>query len=53
LAEELLKEFDIEAKLVAGSKGIFDVVVDGKTVFSKSEVHRFPNPSEVIKKIKA
>ena len=53
LAEELLKEFDVETKLVPGSKGIFDVVVDGKTVFSKSEVRRFPNPGEVINEIKA
>jgi selT/selW/selH-like putative selenoprotein len=53
LAEELLKKFDVEAKLVPGNKGIFDVVVDGKTVFSKSEVRRFPNPGEVINEIKA
>jgi len=52
LAEELLNEFDVEAKLVPGFKGIFDVIVDGKTVFSKSKAHRFPNPGEVTSVIR-
>ena len=30
-----------------GSGGIFDVVVDGKRVFSKHDTGRFPEPGEV------
>lgn len=30
----------------------FDVVVDGKLVFSKSKVRRFPDPAEVISIVK-
>ncbi len=50
--DELKQELDIEAELVPGSDGIFDVIVDGKTVFSKSETRRLPNPGEVVDKIK-
>ena len=51
MAEELKKEFKVEAKLVPGTGGVFDVVVDGKVVFSKFEVGRFPGPGEVTGKI--
>jgi len=51
LTEELRKQFDVEAKMVPGSHGIFDVVVDGKLVYSKSETGRFPNPGEVVENI--
>lgn len=34
-------------KLVEGTRGIFDVRVDGKTVYSKGQTHRFPNPGEL------
>ncbi len=52
LADELRKAFGVEAKLVPGTNGIFDVVVDDKRVFSKSEVGRFPDPGEVTSKLK-
>ncbi len=52
LADEFQKDFGVEANLIAGSNGIFDVIVDGKRVFSKSETGRFPNPGEVTKKLK-
>jgi selT/selW/selH-like putative selenoprotein len=47
LAAELKKRYDIDADLKPGHKGIFDVEVDGKKVFSKHELHRFPDPGEV------
>jgi selT/selW/selH-like putative selenoprotein len=36
-------------KLVRGSGGIFDVRADGRMVFSKFEVGRFPEPGEVVR----
>ncbi|MBW1850151.1 MAG: Rdx family protein [Deltaproteobacteria bacterium] len=45
-------ELNIEAKLIPGKRGIFDVVADGKTVFSKSNTSRFPSPGEVVNTIK-
>jgi selenoprotein W-related protein len=47
-AAELNRAFDVAAKLVKGSGGIFDVVVDGKKVFSKHETGRFPEPGEIV-----
>ncbi len=52
LVDELKHEFGTEAELVPGSNGVFDVVVDGEKIFSKFEARRFPNPGEVIDKIK-
>jgi len=41
----------MEAKLVPGRNGIFDIIVNGNTVFSKFKAGRFPDPGEVAKKI--
>jgi predicted Rdx family selenoprotein len=30
-----------------GSKGQYDVIADGRVVFSKAETGRFPEPGEV------
>ncbi len=37
---------------MSGWIGTYDVVVDGKLVFSKSKVGRFPAPGEVISIVK-
>ena len=44
--------FSVEAKLIPGTNGIFDVIVDEKLVFSKAETGRFPNPGELSGKLK-
>jgi selT/selW/selH-like putative selenoprotein len=38
----------VDAELIAGGNGIFDVVVDGKLIFSKFKVGRFPRNEEII-----
>jgi selT/selW/selH-like putative selenoprotein len=45
----------VEAKidLVAGSGGVFDVVCDGKLLFSKFTDHRFPVPDEIAAQLRA
>ena len=48
LAAELEQAFGADVKLVKGSGGVFDVVVDGRKVFSKYETGRFPEPDEVV-----
>lgn len=35
--------------MIEGSGGVFDVVVDGRKVFSKHVVGRFPEPGEVTR----
>jgi len=48
LAAELKKELDIDATLTPGSSGVFDVIADGKTIFSKKQVGRFPEVPEIL-----
>ncbi|HEY92875.1 MAG TPA: hypothetical protein G4O17_03930 [Dehalococcoidia bacterium] len=52
MADELRNGLNVEAKLIPGWIGTYDVIVDGKLVFSKSKVGRFPAPGEVISIIK-
>jgi selT/selW/selH-like putative selenoprotein len=47
LADELFKEFGVEASLIIGEVGTFDVFVNGQLIFSKKETKRFPTPGEV------
>ena len=37
-----------ELTLVMGSRGVFDVVVDGRTLYSKHETGRHAEPGEVL-----
>lgn len=37
-----------ELRLVTGSKGIFDVVVDGEMLYSKGQTGRHANDGEVL-----
>ena len=52
MADELRQAFGVEANLIPGSGGVFDVTVDGKLVYSKSETGRFPNAGEITEKLK-
>ena len=53
LGDEIKKEVDAEIELVAGSGGVFDISMDGRMIFSKSEQGRYPQPDEIIKLIKS
>jgi len=52
LADELRRNFRVEAEVVKSGGGVFDVVVDGKLVFSKDRTGRFPNVGEISKLLK-
>jgi hypothetical protein len=32
---------------------VFDVSVNGRTIFSKASAHRFPTPDEIIEALKS
>ena len=49
MAASLKQRFGVDAELIRGKDGVFDVRVDGKLVFSKHELGRFPEPGEVEK----
>lgn len=51
-ARDLIHDYQhviAELSLVTGSKGVFDVVVDGETVYSKHETGRHAEPGEVLR----
>jgi hypothetical protein len=52
LAGEIRKALNIDVKLKSWLFGTFDIIVDGKPVFSKSQIGRFPNEGEIITIIK-
>lgn len=41
----------VDTKLVPGGRGVFDVDADGRRLFSKHEVHRFPDAGEIEARI--
>ncbi len=48
VAEELRRRFNAEVRLVASARGAFEVIVDGRMVFSKKELGRFPEEGELF-----
>ena len=53
MAAEIKQARGIEAKLIKGSGGVFEVVLDGRLIFSKHQLGRFPEPGELVKLIPA
>ena len=41
-----------DLRLVTGSKGVFDVVVDGEVLYSKGVEGRHAKPGEVLKRFR-
>lgn len=52
MGDELKKNLGADIELIAGSNGVFDVAVDGKMIYSKSDKGRFPQVDEIISLIK-
>ncbi len=42
----------VDAELIAGGGGIFDVKAEGKLIFSKHKVGRFPETDEILSQLK-
>ena len=47
------KALGVESELTAGSGGVFEVTVDGKKLFSKKALGRFPEDGEILGLIQA
>ncbi len=43
----------MQATLIKGSGGQFEVELDGKLIFSKKQLGRFPETSEILEKMPA
>jgi selenoprotein W-related protein len=52
LAAAISDRFGVQAELVKGKNGVFDVVVDGDLVFSKHKEGRFPQNDEILGALK-
>jgi len=52
LAAELKSEFSYETELVKSSGGVFEVEFNGKLIFSKATLGRFPEDGEVMELLK-
>ena len=48
LADTIKKELGISPELIPGSNGVYEVIVDGKIIFSKYQTKRFPENDEII-----
>ena len=48
----LKKELGVDVGLIKGRGGVFDVVANGKLVYSKHATGRFPEESEVVEAIR-
>jgi selT/selW/selH-like putative selenoprotein len=44
---ELKENLKLNATPIPGGSGVFDVLVNGKLIYSKSEMHRFPEENEI------
>lgn len=51
MAASIRKRLGSDPEILPGDIGMFDVVVDGKVVYSKYETGRFPLDDEVIEKL--
>jgi selT/selW/selH-like putative selenoprotein len=49
----IARELGLEAEIVPGSRGVFDVTVDGDVIFSKHRSHSFPEPEEIVTALRA
>ncbi|MBN1757014.1 MAG: Rdx family protein [Chitinispirillaceae bacterium] len=52
MAAELEKKFGCTTKLIESRGGVFEVVGDGKLLFSKKKTGRFPEFDEIARQMK-
>jgi len=53
LKREINRDLGIKPKTRFAGTGVLDVVVDGRTVFSKEATHRMPNRGEIVRLIQS
>lgn len=51
MAATLKDRFNADTELIKGGGGEFIVTVDGRKIFSKKEVGRFPEHEEIVEAI--
>ena len=49
----LRRELGVEARLIQGDDGVFDIVADGDLVYSKHATGRFPEEREIVEALRS
>jgi selT/selW/selH-like putative selenoprotein len=52
LAAAIQQATGLDAKLVKGDGGVFDVRVDGRLIFSKKKEGRYPTNEEIVAQLR-
>ena len=52
MAAEIKQLTGVDPDLIKGDNGVFNVVVDGRLVYSKHETGRFPEHPEVLSQLR-
>ena len=47
MRESIKSKFGVNAELIKGTGGVFEVTLNNSLIFSKKELGRFPNENEV------
>ena len=47
------QKYGLTAELVEGAGGIFEVYIDGRTVYTNQTTYRFPTDEEIFEQIDA
>ena len=47
LRESIQSKFGVNAELIKGTGGVFEVTLNNSLIFSKKELGRFPNENEI------
>ena len=47
------RELGIDAELIKGRNGVFDVVANGRLIFSKHAEGRFPEDDEIVEALRS
>jgi selT/selW/selH-like putative selenoprotein len=53
LQAAIKEKYGLTPSLTEGAGGIFEVAIDGKTVYSNRTTYRFPTDEEIFEKIDA
>jgi predicted Rdx family selenoprotein len=53
VAAEVKQALGIEAKIIKGDGGVFDVRANGKLIYSKDKTFQFPEDGEITQLLKA
>jgi selenoprotein W-related protein len=53
LAAEIQQAIGVPSELVSSSGGVFEIFVDGRKIFSKKSLGRFPEDGEIVGMLRA